>query len=52
MLHNIWDTCDKDYLVTEMLGYGSYGEVVKATHWESGMCVAIKLIKNVFKDSY
>jgi hypothetical protein len=35
-----------------MLGYGSYGEVVKATHWGSGKFVAIKLIKNVLKDNY
>ena len=42
----------KDYDLLKLIGQGSYGEVVKARHKTSGKIVAIKLLKNLFKDIF
>lgn len=35
-----------------MLGEGSFGQVMKATHKKSGQEFAIKLVRNTFNDQY
>ena len=49
-----WRTPDieKDYEFLEFLGEGTYGQVVKAKHKQSGQVYAVKLIKNIFKCVY
>ena len=49
-----WRTPDieKDYDFLEFLGGGTYGQVVKAKHRETGNVYAVKLIKNIFKCVY
>jgi serine/threonine protein kinase len=39
-------------MILELLGEGSFGQVVKAQHIKTGKLYAIKLIKNVFKDEF
>jgi serine/threonine protein kinase len=51
-LDPLWGTIRKDYKLVEQLGKGSYGEVLKAVHRETKQHVAIKLMKNIFSDSY
>ena len=41
-----------DYELVKVLGKGSFGEVVKARNLATNDIVAIKLLKNLFKDDY
>ena len=40
------------YEIIKVLGRGSFGEVVKARNLATDMIVAIKMVKNAFKDDY
>ena len=40
------------YQILDIMGVGAFGTVVKATQKSSGETVAIKLIKQIQKDSY
>ena len=40
------------YQILDIMGVGAFGTVVKATKKSSGETVAIKLIKQIQKDSY
>lgn len=51
-LSPIWKTALNDYEFIKLIGIGSYGEVVHAKHRASGKEVAIKLISDLFKNSY
>ena len=41
-----------DYEILKEIGSGTYGQVVKARHVKSEIFVAIKLLKNCFRDIY
>lgn len=41
-----------EYEFIKLIGMGSYGEVVQAKHRATGQIVAIKLIEDLFKNSY
>ena len=47
-----WKHVRVKYKLLEEMGEGSYGQVLKAMHRETKQIVAIKLIKNIFSDSY
>jgi serine/threonine protein kinase len=49
-LDRSWITVKKDYKLLYVLGQGSYGQVVKATHRVTKKIVAIKNIKCTFDD--
>ena len=51
-LQRHWQLVTKDYQLLKLIGQGSYGEVVQARHKSTGKIVAIKLLKNLFKDIY
>jgi serine/threonine protein kinase len=51
-LSPIWKNALNEYEFIKLIGVGSYGEVVHAKHRASGKEVAIKLINNLFKNSY
>lgn len=51
-LSEIWKHAHVDYEFMQLIGVGSYGEVVQAKHRKSGTIVAIKLIDNIFKNEY
>ena len=42
----IGDKLDKQYKIIELLGCGTFGQVVKCIHLTSGQRVAVKIIKN------
>mmetsp|Transcript_12825 Transcript_12825/g.19856 ORF Transcript_12825/g.19856 Transcript_12825/m.19856 type:complete len:193 (+) Transcript_12825:174-752(+) len=47
-----WDAVSKDYDVTELVGMGSHGHVVRAIHRGTGKQVALKYIWNIFSGNY
>ena len=49
-LDSYWLQVKKDYKITEILGEGSFGTVVKGKHRATKKMVAIKFIKTDFKD--
>ena len=51
-LSSIWRNALKEYEFVKLIGVGSYGEVVQAKHRLTGTPVAIKLIKDIFKNEY
>ena len=51
-MESLWNDVRGEYKLCEQLGAGSYGQVVKAKHRATKQVVAIKLIKDVFKDSF
>ena len=48
----LWKTIRNEYKLIEEMGQGSYGQVIKALHRQSKQIVAIKLMKNIFIDTY
>ena len=48
----IWNPVLQEYNIIEMLGQGSFGQVVKAKHRVSQEIVAIKYIHNCFSNQY
>jgi len=48
----LWKSIRVEYKLLEEMGQGSYGQVIKAMHRQSKQVVAIKLMKNIFADSY
>ena len=52
MLDPVWQVLKPTYKILGHIGLGSYGHVVKAIHRQSKKVVAIKLMKNVFKNEY
>ena len=51
-LSKIWKYVEEYYDVLEYIGSGSFGQVIKAQAKDTGEIFAIKLIKNVFADTY
>lgn len=51
-LRPIWSKAAKDYELLQMIGSGSFGEVVQAKNKITGKIVAIKLLQNLFEDEY
>lgn len=51
-MESTWNEVRGEYKLCEQLGAGSYGQVVKAKHRTTKKVVAIKLIKDIFKDSF
>jgi serine/threonine protein kinase len=49
-LHKSWNAVSKEFKLTEMLGQGAQGQVVKAVHRESKKVVAIKNVICSFDD--
>lgn len=43
-----WSFVRNEFKLIELLGEGSFGQVVRAKHRDSGKYFAIKLIKNIF----
>jgi serine/threonine protein kinase len=48
----IWKPVQHKYKIKEKLGKGAFGAVILAENRESGQLVAIKMIKDISKDSY
>ena len=48
----IWRYVTKEYKILELLGEGSFGQVVRAQHLQSGKTFAIKLVRNIFDSLY
>ena len=51
-LPKVWSYVQEHYDVLSYIGSGSFGQVVKARSKETGDVYAIKLIKNIFHDTY
>jgi len=51
-LGSIWRTIVAKYEPISFMGEGSFGQVVKARMRSNGRVVAIKYIKNVFRNNY
>lgn len=51
-LDKLWMAMEQDYEFVKVLGKGSFGEVIKAKHRVNQNVVAIKLLKDLFKDDY
>ena len=51
-LSSIWKGVQDQYRLLELLGEGSFGQVVKAQHILTGKMYAIKLVTKVFKDEF
>ena len=51
-LSSIWKGVQDKYHLLELLGEGSFGQVVKAQHIATGKIYAIKLVTKVFKDEF
>ena len=51
-LSSIWKGVQDKYHLLELLGEGSFGQVVKAQHIPTGKIYAIKLVTKVFKDEF
>ena len=51
-MDTLWKNVRKDYKLLEEMGQGSYGQVIKAMKRDTKQVVAIKLMKNIFLDSY
>ena len=51
-ISSTWAHLQKDFKLLELLGQGSFGQVVKAQNRETGKVCAIKLIRNGFKTAY
>jgi len=49
-LHNSWNSVQKEFKLTSILGQGAQGQVVKASHRESKKMVAIKNVSCSFDD--
>ena len=48
----LWKDVRHEYKLLEEMGQGAYGQVIKAMHRQTKQHVAIKLMKNIFGDSY
>ena len=51
-LDESWQIVTASYQITELLGEGSFGKVVKATHRKTGQTVAIKGIREATYNEY
>lgn len=51
-LPSIWRYVTSEYKIMELLGEGSFGQVVKAQHIKTGNIFAIKLVRNIFDSLY
>ena len=51
-LPTVWMYVQKDFELKQIIGSGSFGTVVKATHRKSGSVYAIKHIAGAFADQY
>ena len=47
-----WSKIKKEYELVELIGSGSFGDVMKAKMRSNGKTVAIKLLQNLFTDEY
>ena len=47
-----WKFIEEEYEILDIIGSGSYGQVVRARQRETGHILAIKLIKDVFYNTY
>lgn len=47
-----WKTITQKYELLTYIGSGSFGQVIKAKSLETGEFVAIKQIKNIFRNHY
>ena len=51
-IDDAWHRLSKQYELIDHIGSGSFGHVFKAQRRKDGKIVAIKLLKNCFKDTY
>ena len=51
-LSSIWKHAQNDYEFIQLIGVGSYGEVVQARNKQTDQIVAIKLLKDIFNNIY
>ena len=51
-LDDAWKFLETEYELQDILGQGTYGQVIKAKHRETGKVCAIKHIKDVFYNIY
>ena len=51
-LDPVWKSIELDYELLEKPGEGSYGQVLKARHRETGRLCAIKHVKDALYDAY
>ena len=49
-LHPHWSEIKHDYKILQVIGHGTFGQVVKAKIRQTGEYVAIKLISNCFQN--
>ena len=52
ILPKVWDCMEKEYELENVIGNGSYGQVVHGRNRVTGQSVAIKLLKDVFSSEY
>ena len=51
-LSAVWQTICSRYQPISFMGEGTFGQVIKAKDLKTGQAVAIKLIRNVFRNNY
>lgn len=51
-ISHMWQQLPDDYIMEDLIGEGSFGQVIRAKHVKSSKKVAIKLVQNIYEDDY